>query len=135
MSITDTPIAPPLRGDAFEQWLESQRDGISRGGDRWITLLDDLICAYRCYADTGTPLGQPFPPDADIDAARPARRRRIWVDGQAQVWIDADTEDGIEYVSEVTSATMPDGSDNSGGWDELQQVQARHGLRQIGVTR
>ncbi|MEI5032410.1 hypothetical protein RB201_04215 [Streptomyces sp. S1A(2023)] len=51
----------PQRGDAFEQWLEAQRDtNRDTEGGVWTTL-DNLLDLYQQHANTRTPLTQEPP--------------------------------------------------------------------------
>lgn len=54
------PDTTPRRGDAFEQWLKTQRDQYDRHGESsefWHEF-NDALDRYRLHADTRTPLSE-----------------------------------------------------------------------------
>lgn len=55
MAMTDTQ---PRRGDAFEQWLKTQRDAYEQTTGREWRALDEVLDTYRLHADTHTPLDE-----------------------------------------------------------------------------
>ena len=60
-------------------------------------------------------------------AGAPDNRRRVWVDGTGQAWIDTCVDRGTEYVGELIAPTAVG--------EPIETVRAgRKGLRLLGVT-